>query len=243
MSHACHEEIIVLWRIEGFSSEDPPPLPSQAPTTYDPSKLTRSSFVSATSSSCPAQYTRLLEFQAAGCGPQFFMRFKVYQSPGRNPVLAFSNAKSKTFFWDLARLTSYHEFMKSLNNPNKNRDGLPERPHWLNLKQTKKPNSGVNRIRETSDNNSMVSAGASSDPDSGAALGVTPESISSWDELYDISRPQDHPIKPHKVVGVSGETGFVGRQVAWSPGGEWCVVVGSENRALILQRWAKDKGS
>ena len=242
LSHACHEETIVLWRIEGFSSEDPPPSPSQAPTTYDPSKLTRSAFAPIISPSCPAQYTRLLEFQAAGCGPQFFMRFKVYEAPNRHPVLAFCNAKSKTSFWDLARLTTYHEFMTALNNPKKDKDSHLERPPWLTFKQPKKPNT-MARVRDPSDKDSMVSVGASSDPDSGAALGITHDSISNWDELYGISHPHDHPIKPHKIVGVSGESKFVGRQVAWSPGGEWCVVVGNQNRALIFQRWAKEKGA
>ena len=32
---------------------------------------------------------------------------------------------------------------------------------------------------------------------------------------------------------------FVGRQVAWNSSGEWCVVVGSKNLGIILQRWDK----
>ncbi|KAL1879423.1 hypothetical protein VTK73DRAFT_6955 [Phialemonium thermophilum] len=241
LSHACYEEIIVLWRIEGFSSEDPPPTQAQAPTSYDPSKLTRSAFAPVISPACPAQYTRLLEFQASDCGPQFFMRFKLFQSPRHHPVLAFCNAKSKTFFWDFARLTSYFEFMATLNNKDKERSEIIERPPWLHSKSTRRPNN-PNRARDPSDKDSRASNGASSDPDSSTVPGVTHDSIHSWDELYDISSPHDHALKPHKVVGVSGEPKFVGRQVAWSPGGEWCVVVGNQNRALIFQRWAKDRG-
>ena len=35
---------------------------------------------------------------------------------------------------------------------------------------------------------------------------------------------------------------FLGRQIAWSPGGEWCVVVGSMNCVAVLQRWSVGKG-
>ena len=170
------------------------------------------------------------------------MRFKVYEAPNRHPILAFCNAKSKTFFWDLARLTSYHEFMAALNNPKRDKDSHIERPAWLNVKQQRKQMNNVARVREPSDKDSMASVGPSSDPENESGKGITPKSNSGWDELYGISHPHDHPIKPHKTVGVGGESQFVGRQVAWSPGGEWCVVVGSQNRALIFQRWAKDKG-
>lgn len=174
------------------------------------------------------------------------MRFRAYEAPGKHPVLAFCNAKSKTFFWDLARLTSYHEFMTALNNPNRRDKDHLEKPAWLNLRQQRRTNNSLPaRVRDPSDGDSMVSFGAGSDPDNepGATAGINPKSISGWDELYGISSPQDHPIRPHKTVGVTGESQFVGRQVAWSPEGEWCVVVGSQNRALIFQRWAKEKAA
>jgi polycomb protein EED len=168
------------------------------------------------------------------------MRFKVYEAPNRHPVLAFCNAKSKTFFWDMARLTAYQQFKTSLNNPNKG--SMAERPPWLTLRQAKRPSNNPSRIREPSDRDSMVSAAASPDPNAtGSTSGAASDGIRTWEEMYDISHPQDHPIRPHKTVGVSGESNFVGRQVAWSPDGQWCVVVGNQNRALIFQRWAKDK--
>src|SRR6185436_17048731 len=101
---ACHEDMIVLWRVEGFSSADDLPTPDVAPTAYDPTKLTRSAFSPQTAASGQGQYTRLLQFHTPGCGPQFFMRFSVYQAPNRHPILAFCNAGSKMFFWDLRRL-------------------------------------------------------------------------------------------------------------------------------------------
>ncbi|PHH75875.1 hypothetical protein CDD83_4347 [Cordyceps sp. RAO-2017] len=97
LSRACHDNVIVLWRIEGFSSDSPPPRTSMAPT---PQIVVPS-----------AQYTRLLEFHTPNCGPQFFMRFKLHHVPGQNPVLAFCNAAGNIFFWDLKRITEYCNVM------------------------------------------------------------------------------------------------------------------------------------
>jgi polycomb protein EED len=41
---------------------------------------------------------------------------------------------------------------------------------------------------------------------------------------------------PHKEEVVRGLE-FTGRQVAWSTGGEWCVVVGSAAVVAIFERW------
>ncbi len=103
LSRACHEDVIVLWRIEGFSSGDPPLPASQAPAC-DTSEQTRSAFSPVISASRPAQYTRLLQFHTPGCGAQFFMRFDVFHAPNEHPLLTFCNAESRILFWDLARL-------------------------------------------------------------------------------------------------------------------------------------------
>jgi polycomb protein EED len=218
-------------RIEGFNSGDPQPSPAEAPTAYDPSKQTRSAFAPPTTiSSCAAQYTRLLEFQAAGCGPQFPMRFKVYQAPNRHPILAFCNAKSKMFFWDLARLTTYYEFMATLKD-SAGSNSRPERPPYLQLKAPKK-----------ADKDSIPSLGASPDPDNVAPSTVYgPDIIAGWDSMYDISHPHNKPIKPHKTLSLGNDkVAFIGRQVAWSPDGDWCVAVGNLNRVLFFHRSVKD---
>ncbi|KID61922.1 WD40 domain-containing protein, partial [Metarhizium hybridum] len=135
LSRACHDNVIVLWRIEGFSSEGLPPPQSAAPTPQnvvptsyeDPDRLTRSAFVPATSPQCPSQYTRLLEFHTPNCGPQFFMRFKLFHVPDQNPVLAFCNAAGNIFFWDFRRLTVYLEVMAGLQGKSK----AAVTPSWL----------------------------------------------------------------------------------------------------------------
>ncbi|KAJ9131177.1 Polycomb protein esc [Pleurostoma richardsiae] len=236
LSRACHEETIVLWRIEGFSSEDPPPAPSTAPTTYDQSRTTRSAFAPVISPACPAQYTRLLQFQTPGCGPQFFMRFSMFHAYGHHPILAFCNAKSSIFFWDLNRLTAYQEFIETLTNPARDKTVPVPRPSWLQpVVHRKKVGDAVSKLKDASDRDSMTT---SPDPDI-PTTEYSAETLASWKSKYDMSDPHGF-MKPHKTEQFGSAT-FVGRQVAWSPDGEWCVIVGSRNLAVILQRWAKDK--
>lgn len=63
-----------------------------------------------------------------------------------------------------------------------------------------------------------------------------PETLDSWAGKYSLGDPHE-PLRAHRQE--NSLRNFVGRQAAWSPGGEWCVIVGSSNFAVILQRWAK----
>lgn len=135
----------MLWRIEGFSSDDPVPGPLDAPTPTDMAKQTRSYFAPTPSLARPAMFTRLAQFHTPDCGVQFFMRFRVFRAPGRHPVLAFANAKSRTFFWDLARFPSYSRYMADLREAQKAgrplvENGVPAvpKPAWLMAKRGKK---------------------------------------------------------------------------------------------------------
>ncbi|KAK3940677.1 Polycomb protein eed-A [Diplogelasinospora grovesii] len=251
LSRACHEDSIVLWRIEGFSSDDPPPTPSQAPTAHDPAKSTRSAFAPPPSlMGRPALWTRLTQFHTPDCGVQFFLRFRVYHTPGRHPILAFCNPKSRTMFWDMTRLTEYSRFMEELKEQAKEQAHRgdrpappPERPAWLQVKKSKKPDN-ISNLRGAAgggDKDSMVSA--SPDPEGAAASSLgsyDQKTLAEWAERYDVSNAFGM-LKPHRVVSIEGN--FVGRQIAWSPEGEWCVVVGNENRVLICQRWAQKPAS
>ena len=69
--------------------------------------------------------------------------------------------------------------------------------------------------------------------------GYSQKQIDDWNEQCDITDSHNE-IKPHKTVTVDPKgQHFVGRQVAWSPEGDWCVVVGNTNRAMIFQRWGR----
>lgn len=238
-------------------------------------KQTRSYFAPAQSlspQSRPAMFTRLAQFHTPDCGVQFFTRFKMFHVPGKHPVLAFANARSRTFFWDFARFAEYGRYMAELKeaavgkigrgaaeNENGNGNGngeaaqapaVVQKPSWLVVKRPKKTAAAAMADTASSmrsfpisaagagDKESMVSA--SPDPESATTvLGHTRETLQAWAEMYDLSNPVGY-IKPHRALQIDG--GFVGRQVGWSPEGEWCVVVGNGNRALIYQRWGKEKG-
>jgi polycomb protein EED len=169
------------------------------------------------------------------------MRFSMFHAAGKHPVLAFCNARSNVYFWDMARLTSYHEFMAAIQDPNRDKSTPVPRPPWLQPIQHRTGAATVSRLRDASDKDSMVSGTASPDPDSVAGLNgqYSAETIAGWESKYGLNEPHEI-VKPHKIEKFSTTT-LVGRQVAWSPEGEWCVIVGSKNVAVIFQRWAKDK--
>ncbi|KAI5926724.1 WD domain-containing protein [Camillea tinctor] len=245
LSRACHEDIIVLWRIEGFSSQDPPPAASDAPTTSDTERLTRSAFAPATSSACPPQYTRLLQFYTPWCGHQFYLRFKLFHSKNKHPILAFGNAHSTIFFWDLARLMSYHDFINDVRDPNRDKSQPIHRPGWLVPIQHRHKGDAVNKLRDAvSDRESVVSGRTGSidvETHVDQNADYSQETLDAWEGKYDMTRVEE-PIKAHSQSNITVKD-FVGRQVAWSGNGEWCVVVGSKNLAIVLQRWQKkDKG-
>ncbi|KAL2127691.1 hypothetical protein VTI74DRAFT_10306 [Chaetomium olivicolor] len=255
LSRACHEDSIVLWQIEGFSSSDPIPDPLSAPTPTDMAKQTRSYFTPTLSQSRPAMFTRLAQFHTPDCGVQFFMRFRMFHAPGKHPILAFANAKSRTFFWDFRRFGEYKRYIEELKEAGgKNIGGREvQKPSWLMVKRGKKTaasgvaavvGDGTSSLRSFAlsgaggDKESMVSA--SPDPESSTTgLAYSRETLQAWAEMYDLSDPVGY-VKAHRSLQIDG--GFVGRQVGWSPDGEWCVVVGNGNRALIYQRWGKEKG-
>lgn len=74
------------------------------------------------------------------------------------------------------------------------------------------------------------------DKEHGASSEVV-KSIEIWDRRYNMGEPL-HTIQAHKEEVVRS-LAFVGRQVAWSAGGEWCIVAGSASVVAVLQRWSK----
>ncbi|KAF4983991.1 hypothetical protein FDECE_17176 [Fusarium decemcellulare] len=243
LSRACHDNVISLWRIEGFSSKNPPPPQSIAPTAqttvptnYDEaSRLTRSAFVPTISPQCPSQYTMLLQFHTPNCGPQFFMRFKLHFVPGQHPVLAFCNAGGNVFFWDLERLMAYRDFMEALKDPARDKSKPLPHPTWMRP-VTRRHKADANKSRHGGAHNDASAASQTDGIKATEEIGeYNAETLETWASRYSQEDPHE-PLKAHKTE--SSSANFVGRQAAWSPGGEWCVVVGSSNVALILQRWA-----
>ncbi|CAG7566550.1 unnamed protein product [Fusarium equiseti] len=247
LSRACHDNVISLWRIEGFSSSNPPPAESEAPVAQNtiPSnceeagRLTLSAFVPTVSPQCPSQYTTLLQFATPNCGPQFFMRFKLHFVPDQHPVLAFCNAGGNVFFWDFERLVAYREFMEAYKDPGRDKSKHLPHPSWLRPVKAR-PKQETSKGRHGGGDKDIPSAFKEDAIRLNEEVdGYNAETLETWASRYSTGDPHE-PLKAHKTESSSAT--FVGRQTAWSPGGEWCVVVGSSNQALILQRWA-NKGA
>lgn len=167
------------------------------------------------------------------------MRFKLHFVPDQHPVLAFCNAAGNVFFWDFERLIAYREFMEALKDPNRNRSKPLPHPNWMRPVKGR-PKTDSNKGRHGGGDKDAPSAFRADAIRLSEEIGdYNVETLETWASRYSQDDPHE-PLKAHKTE--SSSANFVGRQAAWSPGGEWCVVVGSSNQALILQRWA-NKGS
>jgi polycomb protein EED len=156
-----------------------------------------------------------------------------YSSP-RHPVLAMCNSASKVFFWDLSRLVDYQKFITS-----------PEtvlKPNWLSLaSQTKKSGkSDTHRLlSQTPIDESVATSSVSSFSTETFAAAIDIEANrGAWDEKYATGNPWKS-LKAHKIESIPRVTS-VGRAVAWSEKGDFCVVVGSSGIISVLERWARN---
>ncbi|KAL3428388.1 WD domain-containing protein [Phlyctema vagabunda] len=259
ISKAANEPIVV-WAILGFSSSHPIPPKASEPTTHDVQKFTRSSFTPSNSTPIPAtadafsptlpthtQFTRLFQLQNPD-GYIMFTRFSLFipaEEQG-HAVIAMCTHNSKVMFWSLARIEEYAAYTASLSL-----DAQTPRPSFLvphrsRPRQTKsKSKSNLNLLfRGTAETREGSVTGSST-------MSVAGETETSekdkenekdeqkskelWDEKYHVG---DYlfELKAHREEVVRGLE-FVGRQCAWSTGGEWCVVVGSASVVAVFQRW------
>lgn len=190
-------------------------------------------------------YNRILELDTPGCGVQFFMRFQLHHVPGQHPVLAFCNANGKIFFWDFERIRGYRDFVHAMAAPQNTGGPAPSRSPWLQLAHPRKgvqadPSGrarGSKETRPSADSAVPETRDEAGSKPNGPFKEYTHETVSAWESKYNVDSAAQ-ALKAHKVEAF-GTSNFVGRQVGWSPGGEWCVVVGSSNVALMLQRWSK----
>ena len=154
-------------------------------------------------------------------------------SSSRHPVLAMCNSGSKVFFWDLSRLVDYQKFITSPET-------VPK-PNWLGLKtQTKKSAKldGHRLISQTPVDESVASGSVCSFSTETLATALDLETNRGpWDEKYATGNPWKS-LQAHKVENIPRVT-TVGRAVAWSDDGEFCVVVGSSGIISVLERWGR----
>ncbi|RDW91081.1 hypothetical protein BP5796_02246 [Coleophoma crateriformis] len=251
---------IVLWAINGFSSNSPPPPPASEPTTHDTQRSTRSAFTPSSSSYIPAtanafsptmpphtHFTRLIQFH----NPEsdlFYTRFGLFQppTPEGHTILAMCSNSSKMMFWDLARLEEYFEYSNlpsQLQQTSRPEFLMPVRSRNRQGKQTSaiKPHLSVptHIIRESStqtESTNSTNMEAQDTADTGRLNEVdTMKTKDLWDSKYSMADPS-RELLPHREEVAKGLE-FVGRQVAWSRGGEWCVVAGSASFVAVFSRW------
>lgn len=243
----------MLWEIIGFSSEDPPPPDNIAPLPHIPQhndgpdkQYTRSAFVPAVSAQCPLQYDRRMQFHTPDCREYFFIRFQLYHQPNDHPILTCSNIEGDIFFWDLERIRAYNIFMTNLHDPLRDRRKRIQVPRWL-LKHNQGNGNGKalcasssKAVSDISSRSSQVTTDENVKEYVYDQSGLDPKLLQSWKSMYAV-QDRDHPLEPHRKqeTKMKGGRPFVGRQATWSPGGEWCVVAGSLNLAIVLRRWSK----
>lgn len=104
------------------------------------------------------------------------------------------------------------------------------------LREASPSASSIATSTTATDSNSHLSIPQPSNPPS-TQTPTTRKDIETWDKKYAITDPLAK-LLPHKEEVVKG-LGFLGRQVAWSNGGEYCVVVGTMRASAVFQRWEK----
>jgi len=160
------------------------------------------------------------------------MRFSLY-SPlypvSHHPILAICNTKSKIFFFDLARLEAYQEYITAISSSSElGRD--VKRPPFLLSPGSQKRDHAFDRLRAEGSPGSSSPVSTTSD-----ILLPKADTRKAWEERYAMGTPETS-LKAHKIETVP-RFNITGRQVAWSAGGEWCVVVGTPNVIALLHRW------
>ncbi|KAF4125298.1 polycomb protein EED [Geosmithia morbida] len=246
LSKANRDNIIILWEIVGFSSQDPipshdvAPLPQiPQPNDYGASQFTRSAFIPATSPRFPLQYDRRLQFHTPRCDEYFFLRFELYFQPGQHPILTFCNRTGEIFFWDLERVREYGNIMNALRSPSRDMTKPIRLPSWIGRIRPRvnskprgasvgKGSRASSQTPEVEDRRNVYDI-----------ADLDPKDVADWNAKYGVM-DRDHALEPHYKVEVKFKknTPFLGRQASWSPGGEWCTVAGSGNAVHMLKRWS-----
>ncbi|KAH8593006.1 hypothetical protein B0O99DRAFT_628635 [Bisporella sp. PMI_857] len=263
ISKAEREWNIVLWSITGFNSKHPPPSPLTAPTVHDMDNDTRSAFSPPSS----PMYSRLLQFSIPDTDVMFMRFGFYPGNPDprfggglSGPVLAMCNSSSKVLFFDFRRLEEHHDYIQALENTTAATQALPsatdstspakansivpdiKRPPFL-IPFKSRNRGGSSHIRAIdriaashgSPSGSERSTTMPEEKEKSTAAADEKKSRENWGHRYFIGDSQKD-LLPHKEEMVKG-LNFVGRQIAWSTGGEWCVVVGSAGVISIFERW------
>lgn len=263
LSRASQENRILLWQITDFSSDDYPSYDAlpKAPG----SKIGHSAF---TLSAFGKGFQRLMSFKLPQA-QSFYMRFSLFHVPNKRPMLCAGNTNSKVHWWDLQRLeegqptasrTTMLPSGSDIGDDGTN-TSTPEYDMVDSIeslvddagfkkptKRNREPESQTQRrgwIRGESHASNASSTSASTShpsfpPPTGGKKGKGRGRGKTDDAAkYSIDDPiRENEEHRHKSVP---NYKFAVRQVAWSPGGEWCVVCGDHGMIGIFGRWLKNQ--
>ncbi len=155
----------------------------------------------------------LLTIECLDCA-HYWIRFGLFHMPFKHPVLAVGDEKSRIHFWDLQALE----------------EGIVGPGLW----------SAANRRRKLSASSLKVKGKARADArEDGVTSTATGSGASVESAPQDVDNPFHgpfNPLKAHKNIQIK-DVAFTFRQVAWSPGGEWCVGVGDWGMICLFRRW------
>jgi polycomb protein EED len=175
-----------------------------------------------------------------------FMRFSIFHgSETQNPVLAFCDTKSKVLFWDLTRFREYWNALDTLPGGNissaesqasSSAAEIAPRSHPFLHPFQHRNRAGGAMARLARGESPAESASSNETADSSGTgkkdwvMGRT-----NWKKRYDLGVSYK-PLDPHGEVAIK-QLNILGRQVAWSADGKWCVVVSSWSAFVLLERW------
>lgn len=236
LSKSARENCILLWRICGFTpsvvasgagaatSTTPPPSSSAPTAAASHNAETRSAWAASTRDD-PA-FALLLTLDMPGCD-SFYMRFALLTAPHPHPVVAAANERGRVFFWDLARLER-----EGVARPNiKPADASSHPPAPARAASVSSSRARLASIKREPSSTAASSTAASSPTPATAARGM------GGAETHPYFGGPFNDLRAHRSTRVQ-LPGFVGRQCAWSVGGEWCVVVGDAGTVCAFGRWA-----
>ena len=214
ISRCSNENMIVVWRIDEFDSSIEPP--ARAPTTHE-FRPTRSAW--------GGGYQRLFQFDAPKT-PPFYVRFSLFQAPLKRPVLAIGNNESKVYFWDLQTLEEWDEQTAAS-------DEMRERVR--NKGGKGKGRRGGSRPGPKQREASVASSTTTGQIPVASSEPMVDTAIYSKAALkYNLEDPF-RKLMSHAEVTVP-RVSFAARQVAWSMGGEWMVVVGDQGMVALFAK-------
>lgn len=210
ISRCANECKIVVWRIEDFdSSEEPPP---RAPTTHE-FRPTRSAW--------GGGYQVLFQLDAPKTVP-FYVRFGLCTAPSKRPVLAIGNNESKVYFWDLQMLEEWND--RSAN------EEFRDRARGRGGRGRSRRGGGRAITKGLRDSTVTSSSGQNTLP----TEAMVETHLSKAAQKYKVDDPF-RLLSSHAETTVP-RVSFAARQVAWSVGGEWAVVVGDQGMIALLAR-------